>query len=122
MAKVLFVCFANYDRSPTAQRLFDGWRGKWEARSAGFDPMEGHGTPLTQELIDWADLVLVMESIHETLLHMDFKCPSHKVGVLGVRDKFHRNDPELIQELRERVPPILDAFDRQSSETSGGGH
>jgi len=108
---VLFVCTANIQRSPTAENLFQGWHDRWEAKSAGILP-DPEGTLLTQELIDWADLVLVMETIHAYHTNAHFNCNPNKLRILGIRDRYFRDDPELIQELTEKVTPILDAFEQ----------
>lgn len=107
MRTVLFVCSANLDRSPTAERLFHGWRGKWEAKSAGIRPALGRN-PMTQALIDWADLVLVMEPLHAKYIYAHFKCDPNKMRVLKVEDRYARDDPELIRALEEKALPILD--------------
>lgn len=107
MRKVLFVCTANIQRSPTAERLFQGWRGVWEARSAGIMP-EPPGNLLTQELIDWADVVLVMEPIHSQYIHSHFQCGAEKMRILHIADRYSRDDPELASTLQKKVPPILE--------------
>ncbi|MGE3624530.1 MAG: phosphotyrosine protein phosphatase, partial [Bdellovibrionales bacterium] len=59
--KVLFVCTANKLRSPTAEAVF-GTHPGLEVRSAGLDP---HATtPLTAELVAWAERLIVMEQRH----------------------------------------------------------
>ncbi|MGD0690691.1 MAG: phosphotyrosine protein phosphatase [Candidatus Bathyarchaeia archaeon] len=103
----LFICTANLQRSPTAESLFQNWGGRWETKSAGINPGPG-GTLLTQELVDWADLILVMEGVHAYYIKSHFRCDSSKLRVLGIRDRYVRDDPELIQQLKEKVPPILD--------------
>lgn len=108
MPNVLFVCSANHDRSPTAERLFQNWDGKWEARSAGV--MSSATTPLTQALIDWADLILVMESIHAGYVDAKFECGSAKVRVLGIEDIYVKGDPNLVRELETKVTPILRSY------------
>ncbi len=103
---VLFICTANLQRSPTAENLFRNWRGRWETKSAGIMP-EPEGTLLTQELIDWADLILVMEPVHAHFVNAHFKCDPNKVMVLNIADRYFRDDPELIRELNEKVGAIL---------------
>ena len=107
MRTVLFVCSANLDRSPTAERLFHGWRRRWEAKSAGILPALGR-SPITQALIDWADLVLVMEPEHAEYIYGHFKCDPNKMRALDVGNRYVRDDPELIRELEEKALPILD--------------
>jgi predicted protein tyrosine phosphatase len=106
MRKVLFVCTANVSRSPTAEDLFQGWKGIWEAKSAGIMP-DPRGKLLTQELIDWADLILVMEPIHSEYITSHFQCNPDKIRILNITDKYTRDDPELESVLRKKVPPIL---------------
>lgn len=50
------------DRSSTAEHLFDGVEGV-EAKSAGKSIVAT--VPLTKELMEWADLVFVMEYRHQ---------------------------------------------------------
>ena len=108
--KVLFVCSGNSDRSPTAERLFNDWKGKWKTRSAGTNPEPGRN-PVTRALIDWADLVLAMESAHKEHICGNLKCNPNKVLVLGIEDQYRRDDPRLINELQRKVPPILEKWD-----------
>jgi predicted protein tyrosine phosphatase len=104
---VLFICTANLQRSPTAESLFQNWGGHWETKSAGIIPEPGRAL-LTQELVDWADLILAMEAVHAYYVKAHFKCDSSKLRVLGIRDRYYRDDPQLIQELKEKAAPILD--------------
>jgi len=105
--KILFVCTANLQRSPTAEKLFQGWNGEWEARSAGITPEPGCRT-LTQELIDWADVIIAMERLHGSYMNAHFRGCSEKTNILGIPDIYFQNDPELVSELLKKVPPILD--------------
>jgi len=107
MRRVLFVCTANLQRSPTAEKLFQGWKGIWEAKSAGIMP-GSHGNPLTQELIDWADLILVMELDHNHYIQSHFRCDPGKIRVLNVADIYFRDDPKLVAALLKKVPPLLE--------------
>lgn len=109
MKKVLFVCTANIQRSPTAENLFQGWKGIWEAKSAGITP-EPDGKRLTQELLDWADIVIVMETMHGRYIRTHFRCAKGKVHVLNIADRYYRDDPELKRELLEKVPSVLEHY------------
>jgi predicted protein tyrosine phosphatase len=106
---VLFVCSGNSERSPTAERLFDNWRGEWKAKSAGTNPVRG-GKPVTQALIDWADLILVMQQEHEEYIVSNLRCDGGKLHVLNIDDVYPRYDPELVRELRLKVIPLLEQF------------
>ena len=107
MRKVLFVCTANLQRSPTAERLFQNWNGIWDARSAGVMP-HPDGNLLTQALIDWADLIIVMEPIHAEHIQGYFHCPREKLSILNIADRYFRDDPELVRELKKKVPSLLE--------------
>ncbi len=110
MRKVLFVCTANLQRSPTAENLFQGWKGIWEAKSAGIMP-DPSGNKLTQKLVDWADLILVMEVAHGDHIRSHFQCSPEKVRVLNIPDRYFRGDPELVSLLQKKVPPVLEKID-----------
>ncbi len=105
--KVLFICTGNLQRSPTAEDYFRNWKGMWETRSAGTEPVSG-GIPLTQGLVDWADLVLCMESEHAEYIQANFKCAPDKLKVLNIPDRYFRHDPELVRELERKVIPLLE--------------
>ena len=57
--RLLFVCGRNRVRSPTAEQLFSAVPGV-ETCSAGVSPDADQ--PLTADLIQWADMVFVMEA------------------------------------------------------------
>ena len=105
---VLFVCSRNRYRSPTAEALFDGRDGV-VARSAGTAPDAEQ--VVDADLIDWADLILVMEPRHRKALDRAFgpQLRAKRVGVLDIPDRFDEMDPELVALLEERVPPRLHA-------------
>jgi len=109
MKKVLFVCTANLQRSPTAEKLFQGWKGTWEAKSAGIMP-EPDRKPLSQKLIDWADIVIVMEPMHSQYIEAQFQRSVGKIHVLNIADVYFRNDPKLKRELLKKVPSILEKY------------
>ena len=54
---ILFLCTANSERSPTAERLFKHSR-TYSAKSAGVHPAAYR--VVDQELVDWADKIFVM--------------------------------------------------------------
>ena len=63
---------------------------------------------MTQELLDWADIIIVMEPIHSQYIHARFRCSPDKIRVLNIADIYYRDDPELVSELRKKVPPLLE--------------
>jgi predicted protein tyrosine phosphatase len=68
--------------------------------------------PLRQNLVDWADLILVMEPHHSHFIHAHFRCDPRKVRVLDISDNYRRDDPQLIKELERKVSPILQMEDK----------
>lgn len=63
---------------------------------------------MSQALIDWAEFVIVMEPIHSQYISENFQCDSDKIKVLNIPDRYFREDPELIRELRRKVTPLLE--------------
>ena len=67
------------------------------------------------ETIDWADLILVMEAEHAEHIQTNYNSNPDKIKVLNIPDVYVRNDPELIQELKKKVLPILGNWDPRSN-------
>jgi predicted protein tyrosine phosphatase len=67
---VLFICSQNRLRSPTAERVFANYSGI-QVASAGLD--DGAENPVTPELLEWADLIFVMEKRHRNRLSAKFR-------------------------------------------------
>lgn len=104
--KVLFICSRNQWRSPTAEQVFAKWPGL-EVRSAGVD--KAAVEPVTPEVLEWADLVFVMEKSHRTKLSRKFRAhlKNQKIVVLGIPDKYRYMDPDLVGLLEKLVQPHL---------------
>lgn len=101
---VLFVCTGNINRSKTAEELFKNWE-RLEVKSAGI--YWAASTPLSRELIDWANIIFVMEELHYNYIANWFPDALKKVVILGIKDIYITNDPELIKILKKNVPPYL---------------
>ncbi|MBM3789081.1 MAG: phosphotyrosine protein phosphatase [Acidobacteria bacterium] len=106
--RLLFVCTANRHRSRTAQDIF-GEDSRYEVLSAGTDACEDDPDeqPVTADMVDWADLVFVMEEYHRRALSDRLPGCENKIVVLDIPDLFYRGDPRLVEILRQRVPPHL---------------
>lgn len=76
-----------------------------EARSAGTDvhPLEPEERPLSRELLEWADLVVVMEPYHREAISERFPAHLGPIEVLGIEDRYLRGDDELVRLLREKL-------------------
>jgi predicted protein tyrosine phosphatase len=105
---VLFVCSRGRFRSPTAEALFSG-RAGIETLSAGTAP--DAETPLSAELIDWADIIFAMEAVHRRRIEQYFgkSLSRKKIIVLGIPDEYPCMDPGLVELLRKKVVPYLPA-------------
>jgi arsenate reductase len=123
---VLFVCTANAGRSVLSERLFERHaQGRHQARSAGSDPGKGAHPEvvealrevgidasdhvpqkLSQELIDWSDVVIAT---------CDDSCPY----VPGKRYRnWHLSDPkgqpiETVRDLRDDIAGRVNALVRE---------
>jgi predicted protein tyrosine phosphatase len=107
--KVLFVCSRNQWRSPTAESMYRN-NTLIHARSAGTSSNSRKRVSIKD--IEWCDLILVMEKKHKQRLIADFaeavrRRPLH---VLDIEDNYSFMDPELVQELRLAIDPILADF------------
>jgi predicted protein tyrosine phosphatase len=104
--KFLFVCSRNRLRSPTAEALFSKSPAV-ETASAGTSPDADN--PICSDLIEWADIIFVMENVHRKRLNESFKSLlRHKqIVVLGIADKYQYMDPELIKILKTRLAKYL---------------
>lgn len=105
--KHLFICSANKQRSKTAEDFFAQKYSKHEFLSAGTNTKicrkEGT-TELTEDLLEWADKVYVMEKKHcdQIKKHTGSKYYS-KIEVLNIRDIYKYYDTDLIAVLEEKV-------------------
>ena len=106
MLKVLFVCSQNQLRSPTAEAVFAGQPGL-EVLSAGTNTDAAN--PICADLIDWADIIFVMEETHRKKLNKMFGSllREKRLIVLGIPDQYRYMDPDLVEILRKRVPKHL---------------
>jgi predicted protein tyrosine phosphatase len=106
MKHVLFLCSQNRLRSPTAEQVFADWPGV-ETASAGLN--HDAENPLTPELLQWADLVFVMERMHREKLSTRFRAHAggKRIVCLDIPDDYDYMDAELIRVLQRKVPPHL---------------
>ncbi|MEK6952782.1 MAG: hypothetical protein AABX29_07245 [Nanoarchaeota archaeon] len=119
--KFLFVCFANENRSPTAERVFrellekGGYkvtddlyskRGK-VVLSAGFEPSE-KGRRVSRELCDSVDEILVMNRWMIDELAEKYGQEAGKVTTLDIPDVYGKDDPELMSLLSLKLREYLE--------------
>lgn len=104
--RVLFLCSRNRLRSPTAEQVFSTWPGL-EVESAGLS--RDADTPLSSELVEWAELIFVMESAHRAKLAKDYRpyLKHQRVICLGIPDRFTFMEPALVDLLVAKAGPYL---------------
>jgi len=104
--RVLFVCDQNRLRSPTAQSVYrDDPRLEVGSAGIGKDAV----VPVTRELLEWADLVFVMEKRHRNVIRERFEdlYRTKRIVCLYIPDEYDFMDPVLVRLLTERVAPHL---------------
>lgn len=104
--KVLFVCDQNRLRSRTAESIFDA-DPHLDVMSAG---VRGDATiPVTRELLEWADVIFVMERSQRNVIRKRFEdvYRGKRIICLYIADEYEFMDPTLVRLLSERVTPHL---------------
>ena len=95
---ILFICSKNKWRSRTAETIFKN-NGLHQVQSAGTEPSAR--IKVTERMILWADVILVMEKKHQVRLLDRFSLVQleEKIVVLYIPDEYQYMDEELIDEL-----------------------
>lgn len=106
MKNILFVCSQNKLRSPTAEQVFSGWPGV-ETASAGTN--NDAENPLSSELVEWADIIFVMERTHRTKLQTRYRAAMKKARLicLDIPDDYQFMEPALVELLKAKVARYL---------------
>jgi predicted protein tyrosine phosphatase len=65
--------------------------------------------PISADLIEWAEIIFVMERIHERKLLERFGplLRAKRVVILGIPDRYGYMDTELVALLRRKLSPYL---------------
>jgi predicted protein tyrosine phosphatase len=106
LPNLLFICSKNQWRSPTAELLFKNHAVHY-ARSAGTS--DKARIKVNEKLINWADVVFVMERRHKEILYQKFPLAiaDKKVIVLGIEDNYGFGDEELLSILKIALADYL---------------
>jgi predicted protein tyrosine phosphatase len=103
---ILFICTVNRMRSATAERLY-AHDERFYVDSAGTDPLAE--VPLDAEALEWADYILVMESVHRRKIKQQFPrlYSALNITCLNIPDNYDYMEPALIELLQNRVEQFL---------------
>lgn len=104
---ILFICSRNKWRSRTAETIFNN-NGKHAIRSAGTE--NSARIKLNQKMLDWADLIFLMEKKHANRMHQKFVVDASKkeIIILDIPDDYEYMDEELVEILEESVLPYFE--------------
>jgi predicted protein tyrosine phosphatase len=93
--KLLFVCAANLNRSPSFEHYFKKNLPQFNVKSCGV--YYGYPERLNEKLLKWADIVYVMDLSQEMFIANTFKEYLKKVKVIGVSDQYDPDSFDLIE-------------------------
>ncbi|ANE43189.1 low molecular weight protein tyrosine phosphatase family protein [Deinococcus puniceus] len=114
--RIVFICAQNKLRSPTAEAVFRTDYG-WDVASAGTN--RDAETPVSRDLLEWADVAVCMEKRHRDILRQRFRgaLPDDRILSLGIPDDYDFMDADLVTLLQRLVPGRL-AGTQPKQETS----
>ena len=103
LTRILFVCSENRLRSPTAEAVFSDYDNV-EAIGAGTN--SDCDQPVSGDLIEWADVILVMENSHRNKITKKYRkqLRNKKLAVLAIPDNYDYMDVKLVRLLERKVP------------------
>ncbi len=99
---LLFVCSENRLRSPTGEEVFSKYEG---INAIGAGTNNSAQTPVSGDLIEWADVIFVMEKYHRNKISKKFKelLKDKRVVCLDIPDNYNRMDPVLVSLMENKV-------------------
>ena len=138
--KVLFVCHGNINRSPAGEIILKKMKPDWEVKSAALKdtkggeittkkmrealtekgyPTEGiRSTPISQELVDWSDVIFYMDRSNENKLEEKFggdifkkaKRLSNYIGIDKIPDPNFAKTNELHKQVIDFIQLALEKY------------
>ena len=128
--KVLFVCTGNINRSAVADVILSSEREGYQVKSCGtgvgasrsqrmsakmrraadahgYDGSQHRTTYVTQELVDWADVLVIMKKNNEVKMNKRIVRLGGKTEMWDVLDPFHQKEEEtygkVLEDIKEKV-------------------
>lgn len=102
---ILAVCGRNKKRSRTAEHLFIN-DPRFNIRSAGLSPKSDR--KISENDIQWADLILVMESEQRNKIRDLYKhLYVSSIIILDIPDEYEFMNEELIEMLTDKINDIV---------------
>ena len=103
---ILFVCSRNKWRSATAETIYKN-HPVHQIKSAGTSSTAR--IKINSKLINWADLIFVMEKKHKQRIYETFSLDvmEKEIIVLGIPDDYQYMDEELINEIKTKTSHYL---------------
>jgi len=94
--KVLVLCNANLNRSPTVARFLREFKKELDIKDAGV--YSGYPNQINKDLVDWADIIFVMDLEQYRFINEHYE-KHPPVFVLGVSDCYDRYGKRLYELL-----------------------
>ena len=112
--KVLTVCSAGCLRSPTAAHILSSEPWNFNTRCAGTS-QEYAIVPVTDALIVWADVILVMDEFQQSHINtMQNKLVTEYYGIdykqvinLDIPDNYDYRNPKLVEIMTEKFTELF---------------
>ena len=102
--RMLIVCSNDLEISPTVEEMYRG-REDIDVKSAGILP--DASTPLTKEMVKWADQIFVMEKKHKNYITDRYPEAEEKTTTLNIEEKYQRSDPALKRILDKKLAKLV---------------
>lgn len=142
--KVLFVCHGNINRSAAGEIILKKLKPEWEVKSAALKETKGgeitakkmrmalsefgyessgiRSTPITKDLVDWADVIWYMDNSNENKLREKFgeevfnkaKRISSLINVPKIPDPNFAKDNELHKQVIRMLETALKIYIEQN--------
>jgi protein-tyrosine-phosphatase len=142
--KVLFVCHGNINRSAAGEIILKKMKPDWEIKSAALKETKGNeltskkmrevlndsgyptdgirSTPISQQLVDWADIIFYMDNSNETKLEEKFGIDifkksvriSNLIGIPKIPDPGFAKGSEMHKSVVKFLETALEKYVNQS--------